>query len=73
MCIRIPYTHYIIYFIYIHTVQHCPFDFCVCVAAESSLSWPHVVVVKVLDHLVNQPGRVGESTETSLKYVVEDC
>ena len=30
MCIRIPYTHYIIFYIYIHTVQHCPFDFCVC-------------------------------------------
>ena len=73
MCIRIPYTHYIIFYIYIYILYNIALSISVCVAAESSLSWPHVVVVKVLDHLVNQPGRVGESTETSLKYVVEDC
>lgn len=54
------YTVYTLYYIYIHILYNIALSICVCVAAESSLSWPHVVVVKVLDHLVNQPGRVGE-------------
>ena len=57
MCVYIYRIHIILY-IYTYCTT-LPFRF-VCVAAESSLSWPHVVVVKVLDHLVNQPGRVGE-------------